>query len=870
MKNVKRLYEQFRPTHYILDLQPDREQKIFSGRVVITGHKVGRPSKRLTLHQKDLKITAAHVVFHNKKGDEELTVHRTNHHGRFDEIRLHSQTMIYPGRYTISLSFEGKITPQMNGVYPCNFTHNGEDKQLIATQFESHHAREVFPCVDEPEAKATFDLTLTTPKGETVIANTPIKKQSTKGSVVITTFERTPIMSTYLLAFVYGELGYKEAKTKQGVTVRTYATPDNVQHTSFALDVAVKVLEFYNEYFDIDYPLAKCDMIALPDFASGAMENWGCITYREHALLVDPDNTSLASKQYVALVVAHELAHQWFGNLVTMRWWTDLWLNEGFASWIEYLAIDHLFPDWKMWTQFVVDEQQQALKLDALDHTHPIEVPIGHPDEIRTIFDAISYSKGASVINMLYHYLGAKDFQTGLRYYLKKHAHKNTDTVDLWEALAEASEKPVAEFMHSWTSLGGYPLLQATLSERKLKLEQSRFYLNPLTKNIDLKTTWPIPLLSHDSRLPDVLSKQALEIELKDSTHIKFNRSESGFYRTVYNASYLRSLADQIKRGHMTPLDRLGILADVFDAAKAGKTSTVDALHLLGSYHDEDDNAVWDVIASNLASVRVVMNDEHLRDSMKPYVRKLIKKQKARLGWERKAHESHFDSLLRPTILGMAAVADDTDVTKNALELFKEMEHPEDVPTELRSSGTRTNLRNGAVDPDMRSIVYGTAARHGAEREFDKLLALHNASTSSEERLNLCAALCGFKQPKLIERSLALIDTENVRLQDVAYWLAYSFSSRYAHKKTWEWVTQHWDWLQDNLGSDLAFYRIPIYAARGCSDAEFLDDFEQFFRKHMTPAFERNINQGIEFIQWQSEWKRRDLKTIKAFFSVKD
>lgn len=867
MKKVKRLYEQFHPSHYILDLQPNREERTFKGRVVVTGHKVGRPSKRLTLHQKDLKITAAHVVLHGKSGDEELTIHRTNHHGSFDEIRLHSETMIYPGRYTVSLSFEGKITPQMNGMYPCNFVHDGKEKQLIATQFESHHAREVFPCIDEPEAKATFDLILTSPVNETVVANTPIKKQVTKADSVITTFERTPVMSTYLLAFVCGELGYKEAKTNQGVAVRTYATPDNVEHTEFALSVAVKILEFYNEYFDIDYPLGKCDMIALPDFASGAMENWGCITYREHALLVDPENTSLASKQYVALVVAHELAHQWFGNLVTMRWWTDLWLNEGFASWIEYLAVDHLFPDWKMWTQFVVDEQQQALKLDALDHTHPIEVPIAHPDEIRTIFDAISYSKGASVINMLYHYLGAKDFQTGLRYYLKKHAHKNTDTVDLWEALAEASEKPVTEFMHSWTSLGGYPLLQATLSEGKLLLEQSRFYLNPLTKEKDQTTTWPIPLLSHKTRLPEVFDKATLEIDLKDSDHIKFNQNESGFYRTIYNASYLQNLAGQIKRSHMSPIDRLGILADVFDAAKSGKSSTVDALHLLGSYSNEDDNAVWDVIAANLASVRVVMNDDDLRENMKPYVRKLIKKQQARLGWERKPNESHFDSLLRPTILGMAAVADHPEVTQKALELFAEMEHPEDVPTELRSSGTRTNLRNGAIDPDMRSIVYGTAARHGGKHEFDKLLALHKASTSSEERLNLCAALCGFKQPELIDRALALINTDDVRLQDVAYWLAYSFSSRYAHQKTWEWVKKHWEWLQTNLGTDLAFYRIPIYAARGCSDAGFLTDYEKFFRKHMTPAFERNINQGIEFIQWQSEWKRRDLKAIKAFFA---
>ena len=867
MKKVKRLYEQFQPHHYILDISPNRDTMKFSGRVVITGKKVGRPSKRLTLHQKDLKITSAHLIHHGKKGDQEVTVHRTYHHGSFDEIRLHSETLQYPGKYTISLSFEGEITQPMNGMYPCTFTDKGVEKKLIATQFESHHAREVFPCIDEPEAKATFDLTLSSPEGESVIANTPIKTQKSKNGFTNTTFERTPIMSTYLLAFVYGELNYKEAKTKDNVVVRTYATPDKVEHTKFALDVAVKILEFYNDYFGIDYPLEKCDMIALPDFASGAMENWGCITYREHALLVDPDNTSLSSKQYVALVVAHELAHQWFGNLVTMRWWTDLWLNEGFASWIEYLAIDHIFPKWKMWTQFVVDEQQQALKLDALEHTHPIEVAINHPDEIRTIFDAISYSKGASVINMLYHYLGADAFRAGLQYYLRKYSYKNTDTIDLWDSLEEASEKPVKSFMHAWTSLSGYPLVHASIDNDSLELSQERFYLNPLANKKDsISTTWPVALLSGNTQLPDMLESKSLTIDQRDTEHIKLNRGESGFYRTVYNATHLYGLSELVKRGRLSPLDRLGILADIFEASKAGKMDTADALNLLGSFNDEEDNAVWDVIVGNLASIRAVMQDDNLRESMKPYIRKLVKKQQTRLGWNQKAHESHFDKLLRPTIIGMAAVADNKVVINKAKILFDKMEHPEDVPVMLRSSAQRADLRNGAIDPDMRSIVYGTAARHGGEKEFNKLMALHNSTDSSEERLNLCAALCAFRQSTLIDRALAMIDSDKVRLQDVAYWLAYSFGNRHAHIKTWDWVNNHWDWLAKNLGNDLAFYRLPIFVARGSSDANFLKEYKIFFSKHMSPAFERSINQGIEIIQWQSEWKKRDLDTIKAFF----
>jgi aminopeptidase N len=311
-KSVKRLYENFQPNHYKIDLVPDREAMTFSGTIIVSGKKSGRPSQRMTLHQKGLKITGATITHHDKKGDAVMTIDRINTHNSFNEVRLHTKAMQYPGKYTISIEFSGTITRPMDGIYPCFFKEGGVEKKLIASQFESHHAREVFPCIDEPEAKATFSLSITTPVGETVLSNTPVAKQvDLHDGMHVTSFEKTPHMSTYLLAFVYGELSYKEAETKDGVTIRTYATAENVEHTKFALDVAVKCLEFYNDYFGIDYPLDKCDLIALPDFAAGAMENWGCITFREHTLLVDPENTSLATKQYVAIVVAHELAHQW-------------------------------------------------------------------------------------------------------------------------------------------------------------------------------------------------------------------------------------------------------------------------------------------------------------------------------------------------------------------------------------------------------------------------------------------------------------------------------------------------------------------------------------------------------------------------------
>ena len=847
-KNVTRLFEQFQPESYELELRPDREAMTFSGTVTITGKKVGRPSQRLTFHQKELKITSAKVVKHDKKGDHELPVNRINNHDSFDEVRLHTTEMAYPGQYQVTLEFEGVISRQMNGIYPCYFTHEGKDKILIATQFESHHAREAFPSIDEPEAKATFDLTLITPTGETVLANTPIRQHTNEGDWQTTSFETTPRMSTYLLAFAFGELGYNEATTKDGVVVRAYATPDNVAHTDFAVDVATQALEFYNQYFDIPYPLAKCDLIALPDFASGAMENWGLITFREQALLVDPMNTSLHLKQYVANVIAHELTHQWFGNLVTMRWWTDLWLNESFASWMSYLAVDHLFPDWKVWTQFIVEEQGLALKQDALENTHPIEVTVRHPDEIRTIFDAISYEKGASALLMLYHYLGDAHFRDGLRLYLKRHSYGNTDTVDLWAALEEVSERPVKHFMSAWTSQSGYPIVHADIAGKKPQLRQERFYINPAAKK--QAAHWPIPLApSHKMSMSDL---DRTEHQLHDGKMPKdliLNHERTSFFRAVYDPKHLETLADAIRHGRLSELDRLGLLTDSFEAAKAGYGSTVDALKLMEAYADESSSVVWDIIASALGSIRVVMDDDAIRDGLKPHIRQLVAKQLDRLGWDERPSDSHFDLLLRPTILGLASFAEEPTVVNEAWRRFKQLKKPEDE------------------HPDLRGVIYGTVAREGASQEFDKLERLHNKSTNSEQRVTLAGAMTGFKQHELLHRTLAMVTSEDVRLQDVPYWIAYSFMNRHARHMTWDWMVRNWDWLTTNLGTDLSFFRMPVYAGQGFSDTDFLPEFSKFFTSHMSPAFERPVKQAIEIIQWQAAWKERDLEALKKYLA---
>ncbi len=832
MPKVAHLYNYFKPEHYRLIIEPNLKKMAFSGKVTIVGSFI-KSSTKLRLHAKDLVIHKVLVAeqelkFSVNSDNDELTIVLPRLQSEFIEITIH---------------FKSKITKPMHGLYPSIGRDGGI---VLATQFESHHAREVFPCIDEPQAKATFDLTLITPDKETVLANTPVKTSSSQGGLTTTEFETTPIMSTYLLAFAIGNIIANEATTKTGVVVRAWATPDQAAFTNFSLEVATKTLDFFNEYFEIPYPLDKCDLIALPDFASGAMENWGLITFRETCMLVDPANTSLATKQYVAMVVAHEVAHQWFGNLVTMEWWTDLWLNEGFASWIEYMAVDKLFPQWHMWTQFIADEQQAALRLDALKNTHPVEVEVRHPDEIRTIFDTISYAKGSSVIHMLHAYLGAENFRKGLVYYLKKHAYGNATTLDLWAALAHVSKKPVEKFMTAWTSEPGFPIVKLREEDQNtVKISQKRFLTSPDERNTS--TVWNVPLLTNDIKNSTLTEQNAVFKIYLDKSY-KINRGQAGFYLTKYPKKHYAVLGQEILNQRLPEVDRLGILADALALNKAGNLQLAQLLTLLSYYSNEDSAPVWDIIASLIGDIRRVMNEE-VREAIKPLVILLTKNQVARLGWQESPSESHFDRLLRPTILGLAASAENPAVLKHANMLFTKAKRIEDLPANIRS------------------VILASVSRHGNARTYSKVLGFYKETNNPEDKVALAAALTNFRTKTEFNKTLKLIKSKDVRLQDVGYWVAYSLSNPFGRQMAWEWLKGSWEWLEDNLGADLSFSRIPMYVARVYSDKKFLIEFEKFFADKHSPSLERAIKQGIETIKTQTAWRERDEQALLTWLT---
>jgi len=852
-RKVKRLFTQFAPSHYELNISLADDKLSFSGNVKILGSKTGRPSKRITLHQKDLKINNVTLFYIDKKGTKSsIDISRTLKHKSYDELRIHTINNLYSGSYEILIDFEGNITKNMDGIYPCVFTDNESEKKLIVTQFESHHAREAFPCIDEPEAKATFELCLNHPKEETALSNTPKSSEIVENNRMISTFEVTPLMSTYLLAFVVGEMAYLEDTSKNGVKIRTYSVPKLIDSAKFALDTAVKSMDFYEDYYDIPFPLPKCDFVALPDFASGAMENWGIITFREQLLLCD-DHTSLSTKQYIAIVVAHELTHQWFGNLVTMRWWTDLWLNEGFASWMEYLAVDSIFPEWNLWTQFAVDDQQSALSADSLEYTHPIEVKVNHPDEIRTIFDIISYQKGASIIHMLNDYLGQESFKEGLRYYLKKHAYKNTDTVDLWKALEDVSKKPVTKFMGVWTSKSGYPIVSVNKIQDSYQISQKRFVTNPNSSARNDSTLWPIPLLTKDLNIKTIDRRKTKVNFNKTERALKLNRGQTGFYRVDYSHELQNDLITDLKNGKLNHIDRMGLLSDGFEVTRAGYQSTDEYLDLLKHFSEESSLATWEIIANSLGTIRNRLSenddDDGLREAMKPFIYKLVDKQLARLGWDTAPGEDHLDSLLRPLIIGLAASSDKPEIIAKAIELYK-----------LKIE------KNYHINPDLRGIVYSIIAKNGDKTEYQQLLKLYKNTHSGDEKLSLTAAMTSFKQPELNKAVLELLKTDVIRLQDTGYWIAYSFMNRHSRKITWEWIKTNWDWLKENNGTDLSFSRMPVYAARNFSSDKMLKEYTVFFESKMEPMIDRSFKQGLEIIETNVAWHNRDAKSALDWF----
>jgi aminopeptidase N len=841
MNTVRRLNDLFQPKHYTISLNFSKQaNRTFAGTAEIEG-KLLNEAGSIILHSKDLAITSASIDGHKA----------TWQAGNDDEMAFTTGAKLPAGEHIVAIGFEGVITDPMHGIYPCYFKHDGKDKELIMTQLESHHAREAFPCVDEPAAKATFTLTLRTAPGVTVLGNTPVSKQNEENGLLVTAFETTPKMSTYLLAFVFGELGYTEATNKNGVLIRSYVTPDNVPYTQFSLDFAARTLEFLDEFFGTTYPLPKCDLVAVPDFAAGAMENWGLITFRENALLYDPKNSAADLKEWVAAVVMHELSHQWFGNLVTMKWWDDLWLNESFAKWMEHYGVDKLVPEWRVWDSFGAREQQYAFNRDALANVQAVRQPVRHPEELHSLFDpAIVYAKGACLIRMLQDYLGEEAFREGLRIYMNAHKYGNTSADDLWAALNKASGRDVNKFMKQWIEQPGHPVVSVASEGNKTTLEQRRFYANP-SQAKSANTVWPLPLLSQELD-EDIFDTQKVGVTAK-AQPVMINRGYTGFYHTHYKGRLLDAIAAKIKKGELPVADKQGLLIDSVALARAGVQSTADALRLLAAYADESSYPVWQAMNSVIGAARTIINDD---PAIKPYLQKYIanlaQAQFERLGWDKKKGEPYFDELLRPTMISLMGYAEVPAVIDHLLAIFDATKKPEDIKA-----------------PELRSIVYAVAVRERGRPAYERLLEWYKNTSSADERVNLTTGMTSMRDPELAKDMTKLFTSKFVKQQDLAYWFVYTIRNRHARQAGWKWMVGNWDWVIKQFKNSHDYADFPKYSSGAFSTAEELQQYKSFFEPKLGEAdIEMVIRQGIEEIETRVLWRERDLKAVTTYLKA--
>ena len=631
--------------------------------------------------------------------------------------------------------------------------------------------------------------------------------------------------------------------------MRVFVTPGKKHQAQFALDCAAKVISFFNEYFDIPYPLPVLDLIAIPDFSAGAMENWGAITYRESALLVDPEQSSTINKQWVALVIAHEIAHQWFGNLVTMQWWTHLWLNEGFASYIEYLAVDHVFPKWDIWTQFLQSDFGSALSADGLKHTHPIEVEVHHPSEISAVFDAVSYSKGASIIRMLAEYLGEKDFRDGLRHYLKKHKYANTETIDLWNALSKVSGKPVAKIMANWTAKEGYPLISIEEKGALYELRQTRFFSSPLSaKQTKDTTVWQVPVSIESGDGPNhqfIMNARTARLP-RDTSWLKLNINESSFHRTSYPARLRELLAGPIMSKRLSTRDRLGLIRDIAALAETGELTTQDGLAFAQHYRKENEYVVWSEIASCLSKIHSLVSRELFVTQYEARALTIFTDIRKKVDWNTNP-KNHAEALLKVLVLGSLGKYGDPAVIAHAQGLFDSI-----------------NGDTNPVPADLRGIVYDLSAKNGGAKEYAKLLNMYKKASLHEEKNRIGRALGSFKQKELLQKTLVFALTKHVRPQDSGRMISSVAVQPHGTELAWAFIQSQWKVLFERYaaGRDLSYLLMPLQVSTSVALAE---ELQQFLKKHPAPGTERTVQQVLEHIRSNAAWIARDRKQLAVF-----
>ncbi len=849
-----------KPTKYRMTLQPNLASFTFKGEQTVD-IEIVEPTARIKLNAAELEISRVSLV----RNGSATVAHSISLDEDTETATLDFGQTLSPGPAQLEMEFAGILNDRLVGFYRSEYQDTeGETRYLATTQFEATDARRAFPCWDEPALKAVFDVTLVFAEGFEAVSNTPIVEENTPApGLRSVSFGETPIMSTYLLAFVVGDIVSVEADAANGTRVGIWTTRGKENQAGFALDTSVKLLGYFNDYFNIPYPLPKLDHVAIPDFAAGAMENWGCVTYRETALLVDPENSSAGTRQRVAEVVAHEMAHMWFGDLVTMEWWDDLWLNESFASWMGTKAVDWLFPEWEMWTQFVNMDANRALSLDGLKNSHPIEQEVKNPAEVSQLFDAISYSKGGSVLRMLENFLTPDVFQKGLYRYLKANEYGNARTQDLWAALEEESALPVTSIMDSWVKQTGYPVLQVDAERRaedvQISISQERFVYDRLLGDEEPNPeVWQVPVTVSapgSNSASTVMDSKDAVLTLPASSPAedwyKVNADQTGFYRVNYAPEDWQRLTPAISAQQIPATDRLGVQNDAYALSRAGLLPITQFLELAGSYSGETDASVWGDLASNLRDIEQLIAGEPVHPAYQRFGRELFGPAARRAGWTPRPDDGHLDSLLRSTVLGQSGSYNDSETLAQASSLFQRYLSDAD-----------------AVHPDLRGVVFSLAAQAGDRSTYDQLWGLEERTSLQEEKIRLLLATCRFQDERLLNDTLEASLSSRVRSQDTIFVVAGVAANPKGRQPAWEFLKSNWAEFDRRYGGGGFGLMRLVSIVNSFTTEEQRADVEKFFTDNPAPAAERTIRQAMERMNLNIRWLELNRPALNSWFGV--
>ncbi|XP_008831927.1 glutamyl aminopeptidase [Nannospalax galili] len=857
-----RLPDFINPVHYDLEVKPLMEEDRYTGKVSIFIN-VSKSTPYLWLHIRETKITRLPEL--RRPSGEQVPIVRCF------EYKQQEYVVVQAGEdlpatdgaafYVLTMEFAGWLNGSLVGFYRTTYTENGQVKSIAATDHEPTDARKSFPCFDEPNKKATYNISIIHPAEYKALSNMPVEKEeSVDDKWKRTIFMKSVPMSTYLVCFAVHQFIPIQKLSQRGKPLTIYVQPAQKETAEYAANITKTVFDFFEDYFAMNYSLPKLDKIAIPDFGTGAMENWGLVTYRETNLLYDPSQSASSNQQRVASVIAHELVHQWFGNIVTMDWWDDLWLNEGFASFFEFLGVNHAEKDWQMLEQVLLEDVLPVQEDDSLMSSHPIVVTVSTPAEITSVFDGISYSKGASILRMLQDWITPDNFQKGCQIYLKKFQFKNAKTSDFWESLEEASNLPVKEVMDTWTSQMGYPVLNVN---NRQNIIQKRFLLDskadPSQPPSALGYTWNIPVKWSENVSNTVIynrsEKEGITLNSNPSGNafLKINPDHIGFYRVNYEASTWGWIAENLSSNHkdFSSADRASFIDDAFALARAQLLDYKTALNLTMYLKSEEGFLPWQRVISALTYIiSMFEDDKELYPRMEEYFQGQVKPIADSLGWQDAGN--HITKLLRASVLEFACKMGDRDALGNASKLFEDwLTGTESVPVNLRLLVYRYGMKNA-----------------GNEAAWNHTLEQYQKTSLAQEKEKLLYGLASVNDISLLSRYLEMLKNPNIiKSQDVFTVIRYISYNSYGKTMAWNWIQLNWEYLVSRYTlNDRNLGRIVTIAEPFNTELQ-LWQMMSFFEKYPDAgAGETPRQQVLETVRNNIEWLKQNRDSIGEWF----